>query len=229
MSAVSTALQGLPQPLQSTSGLSGILDALGFNSVESFFALGNTAVPYTVTMNTVNLAIGATHIAQWPAVGAAGTAVEGEVGSGAGTLASADPTRLGGSVVTAGMAQGPVVGQLSVPPGWATAAPKIRTIARALPLSGATAAPSGSTGSSAGLCGEMALAGMAGRALGGTLGMGSAAVGAVNRQHVASSQPAAGGLITGMATELQKLAELHNSAVLTDDEFTELKARLLHR
>ena len=71
LSTVPAALQGLAQPLQSTSGLSGILDALGFNSVQSFFTLGNAAVPYTVSMTTVNMGIGATHLAQTAGVAGA--------------------------------------------------------------------------------------------------------------------------------------------------------------
>jgi len=87
LSTVPTALQGLAQPLQSASGLSGLLDALGFTSVQSFFTLGNVAVPYTVSMNTVNFSIGATHFAE--TAGAAGAAEMATAGSGAGTLMSA--------------------------------------------------------------------------------------------------------------------------------------------
>jgi PPE-repeat protein len=229
MSAVPTALQGIAQPLQSTSGLSGILDSLGFTSLQSFFTLGNAAVPYTVSMTTVNMGIGATHFAQWPAAGAAGSALGSEVGSGAGALISAGPAGVGGSAVTAGLGQGTAVGGLSAPPTWATSAPEIRTVAKALPISSAAAAPVVLTGTSGGLFGEMALAGMAGRALGGTVGLGRESVAAVARQHVVPSQRASGGPITGIAAELQKLAELHSSEVLTDEEFTELKGRLLRR
>jgi len=233
LTTVPAALQGLAQPLQSTSGLSGILDALGFNSVQSFFTLGNVAVPYTVTMNTVNFSIGAAHFAQWPAAGAAaaaeagaaGPALESPVGSGAGTLVSAGP---GGSVVTAGMGQGNAVGGLSVPAGWAAAAPEIRIVARALPITGATAPPALLTDSSGTLFSEMALAGMAGRAMGGTVGLGRRERGAVTtRQHPQPPQRAVSGPITSIAAELRELGELHDSGILVDEEFTELKQRLL--
>ena len=236
LSTVPTALQGLAQPLQSTSGLSGILDSLGFTSAQSYLSLGNLVVPYTASMATVNLGIGATHFAQTAGAasaaetGAAGFALGGEVGSGAGALVSAGPVGLGGSAVTAGMGQGTVVGGLSVPPGWVTAAPEIRTVARALPISSA-AAPAVVTGTSGTLFSEMALAGIAGRAMGGTVGLGRREpLGAITPQRVGPPQRELGGPITGIAAELQKLAELHDSKVLTDEEFNELKGRVLgHR
>jgi PPE-SVP subfamily C-terminal region/Short C-terminal domain len=236
LSTVPAALQGLAQPLQSTSGLTGILDSLGFNSVQSFFTLGNAAVPYTVSMNTVNLGIGATHFAQSAGVaaaaetGGAGSAPVGEVGSGGGALLSAGPAGLSGSSMTARLGQGTVVGGLSVPPGWATAAPEIRTIARSLPISRASADPAVFTGSSETQFSEMALASMAGSAMSGSIGLRCRErVGAITPQRVGLPVGPLGGPITGIAAELQKLAELHNSGVLTDEEFSELKGRLLGR
>jgi PPE family protein len=78
-----------------------------------------------------------------------------------------------------------VVGGLSVPPGWAVAAPEVRTVARALSITGASVAPAVSTGTSGNLFSEMALAGMAGRAMGGTSGLGrQQCVEAVSPQRV---------------------------------------------
>jgi PPE-repeat protein len=237
MSAVPIVLQGLAEPLQSTSGLSGILDALGFSDPEQYLSLFSVVTPYTASVATVNLSTGAsslniaaTHAAQWPVAGAAGSALGGEVSSGAGAPVPAGPAGLGGSAVTASLGQGSVLGGLSVPPRWATAAPEIRAVARALPITSPTAAPAMWTGTSGTLLSEMALAGMAGRAMGGTVGLGRRErVGAVTAQHVAASQRAPGGLITGIAAELRQLAELHDSKVLTDEEFSELKQRLLAR
>ncbi len=230
LTTVPAALQGLAQPLQSTSGLSGILDSLGFTSVQSFLSLGNLAVPYTVSIATVNLGIGATHAAE--AAGVAGAAETGAAGSaagsGAGALVSAGPAGVGGSAVTAEIGQGSVLGGLSVPPGWAAAAPEIRTVARALPITNATAAPTVLTGSSGTLFSEMALAGMAGRAMGATVGLGRRDRGAViTHQHPQPPQRAVSGPITSIAAELRELGELHNSGILVDEEFTELKRRLL--
>jgi PPE-repeat protein len=237
MSAVPTALQGLAQPLQSTSGLSGILDALGFTNLQEFLSLFSVVTPYTASMATVNLGIGstslniaATHAAEWPAAGAAGSAVGSVVGSGAGAMVSASPAGPGAWAVTAGLGQGSVVGGLSVPPGWVTAAPEIRTVARALPITSATAAPAMWTGTSGTLLSEMALAGMAGSAMGGTVGPGRRErVGAVTTQRAGPLQREPGGPITGIAAELRELAELHDSKVLTDEEFSELKQRLFAR
>lgn len=222
LGAVPTALQALAQPAQS-----GILDLLGFTSLQSFLALGNLAAPYNVAATTVNMGIGATHLAQWPAVGAAAAV---EAGSGANALVSAGPTGLGGSAVSASMGQANAVGRLSVPAGWTVAAPEIRTVARVLPMAGAEAAPAAFTGTSGALFSEMAVAGMAGRAMGATSGLGrQPSREAVSPQRVGSPQRAPGGLITSIAAELQKLAELHDSEVLTDDEFHQLKQRLLAR
>jgi PPE-repeat protein len=235
ISTVPTALQGLAQPAQSTSGLSGILASLGFSNLQEYLSLFGLVTPYTASVATVNLSTGATSLniaatraAEWPVEGAAGSALGGEVGSGAGALVSAGPAGLGGSAVTAGMAQGAVVGGLSVPPGWVTAAPEIRTVARALPITSATAAPAMLTDTSGILFSEMALAGMAGRAMGGTVGLGRRErVGAVTPQRVGPPLRVLGGPITGIAAELRELAELHDAEVLTDEEFSELKQRLL--
>jgi PPE-repeat protein len=222
LSAVPTALQGLAQPLPSTSALSGILDSLGFTSLQSFLALGNLAVPYTASMATVNLGIGATHYAQ--TIGGAVGAAAGDVGKGAGAAVLAGA---GGPAVSAGVGQGAAVGGLSVPAGWVTAAPEIRTVARALPMTGASVAPAALTGAPGTLFSDMALAGMAGRAMGGTVG--SSRPEALAPQRARLLQQAPSDCVTRIVPELEKLAELHNSRVLTDEEFTELKGRLIGR
>ena len=235
LSAVPTVLQALAQPLQSASGISGILDALGFNSVQSFFTLGNAAVPYSVSATTVNMAIGATHFAQWPAAGAAelGTASPAPIGAGgpaAVMVASAAPAEVGGSAVSAGLGQASSVGGLPVPPGWAVAAPDIRTIATVLPMAGASSTPSVMTGGSGTVFSEMALAGMAGRAMGAASGAGrQQCIEAVSPQPAGRPHRTLDGRVTSIAVELQKLAELHGSGVLTADEFNQLKQRLLAR
>lgn len=66
-----------------------------------------------------------------------------------GRLVSSTPVRLSGptvSAVSAGMGRATMVGSLSAPPSWATAAPEIRTVALALPESGVAAAPAAATG-----------------------------------------------------------------------------------
>ncbi len=62
-----------------------------------------------------------------------------------GRLVSTIPARLGGPAVAAGIGRATLVGSLSVPPNWATAAPEIQTVALALPDSGTTIAPTAAT------------------------------------------------------------------------------------
>lgn len=73
-----------------------------------------------------------------------------------------------GSGVAGSMGHSTLVGSLSVPQGWVTAAPVMRTMASVLPGGGpaalAAAAPAAAEG---GLFGEMAMASLAGRALAG--------------------------------------------------------------
>jgi len=77
---------------------------------------------------------------------------------------------------------------------------------------------------------EMALGGMAGSAMGGSLGPGRRErVGTVTTQRAGPPQREPGGPITGIAAELRELAEPHDSKVLTDEEFSQLKQRLLAR
>lgn len=235
MSALPAALQGLAQPAQSTPGLSGILDSLGFTSLQSFLSLGNLAVPYTASLTTVNMTSGftglnlaAANAADSPAAGAASSALGGEIPSGAGALGSVGPVGLSGSTATAGMGQAGVVGGLSVPPGWVMAAPEIRTVAALLPMTSATAAPAVSTGTSGTLFGETALAGLAGRAMGGTVGpVRSERVRAVSPQLVGPSRTEEEEPITEVLARLRQLGELHDSKVLSHEEFDELKLRVI--
>ncbi|ORV07882.1 PPE family protein, SVP subgroup [Mycobacterium celatum] len=130
--------------------------------------------------------------------------------------------------VSASMGQAASVGALSVPQSWAAAAPAFRQVAAALPMTTAAAAPEVAAAGSGQLFSEMALASMAGRALGGTAGLG--------RRERSASTPCARteplhrsprGPVTGIAAELRELAELRDSGILTEEEFTEQKRRLL--
>lgn len=77
----------------------------------------------------------------------------------------ADITPLGGGA-TGGIARAIYVGSLSVPQGWAEAAPVMRAVASVLPGTGA--APALAAEAPGALFGEMALSSLAGRALAGT-------------------------------------------------------------
>jgi PPE-repeat protein len=79
------------------------------------------------------------------------------------------PAGLGGGTVSAAMGRANLVGSLSVPTGWASAAPAIRTVATVLPGAGlGAAAPMTAASGAEGLFGPMALSSLAGRAIGGT-------------------------------------------------------------
>lgn len=89
-------------------------------------------------------------------------------------LAKADAAgvpRMVSAPVSAGVGRAGLVGGLSVPQGWASAAPEIRTIAATLPQGSLSAAPAALAADGQGsLVGNMALSGLAGRAMAGTGG-----------------------------------------------------------
>jgi PPE-repeat protein len=160
--------------------------------------------------------------------------------------------------LSAGLAEANTVGALSVPPTWAVATPAVRPIAMtlpALPTTGAGAVPAAAAADIAGagsgsMYAEMAVAGMAGRAIGGTLGTGGGkGAGAAAGNRVAARPAGAGStaapaatdvdgeaaqskpraVVTGVAAELREFAKLRDEGILTDQEYTEQKNRLLGR
>ncbi len=142
-----------------------------------------------------------------------------------------------GSPVSAGLGEANTIGKLSVPSGWADAAPAMRSLAAPLPTTVSTAAVA-STGGAGNLWGQMATAGMAGRAMAGTGGAAAprpkerigAAIDTPGEPPQPSETPPqlpAGGPITSVAAELRELASLRDSGILTEEEFTEQKRRLL--
>ncbi|MBZ4585906.1 SHOCT domain-containing protein, partial [Mycobacterium avium subsp. hominissuis] len=96
------------------------------------------------------------------------------------------------------------------------------------------------------LFGEMAAAGLAGRAMAGTTGLGRERAraeaakapresgrepgqepGKAPKQEPAAPTVSAGGPITSIAAELRELASLRDAGILTQQEFEEQKKRLL--
>jgi hypothetical protein len=95
--------------------------------------------------------------------------------------------------------------------------------------------------------GEMALAGMAGRAMAGTLGTGGGKAETGKRAAARAAGAAPSGeraatdaegeaaqskprtVVTGVAAELREFAKLRDEGILTDEEYTEQKNRLLGR
>lgn len=95
--------------------------------------------------------------------------------------------------VAGSMGQSTLVGSLSVPQGWVTAAPVMRTMASVLPAASPAALAAAPAAAEGGLFGEMAMASLAGRALAGatvrTVNNGTAGVsgGATAAEDVAAT------------------------------------------
>ncbi|MBY0441738.1 MAG: PPE domain-containing protein [Mycobacteriaceae bacterium] len=154
----------------------------------------------------------------------------------------------------AGLGEATKVGALSVPATWTIATPAVRPVSAllpALPAAGgaATVGGAGEIGVG-GLLGELALAGMAGGALAGSRGISSNRSSAKTRpakpvrvraEGTSSSGPAVADaehqpaqdtprtVVTGVAAELREFAKLRDEGILTEEEFTEQKNRLLGR
>jgi PPE-repeat protein len=248
-SAVPAALQGLASPLPSTSaaapstsGLLGLLQSLGLASPSTFFE------PATLGLGSSELS---TASGAWASASDGDTAIlaaGGEIADDQDLLTGQITGMEGrimnrfdqlgpvGSAGSAGLGRAASVGALSVPPGWTAAAPAIRLAAVALPATSLGAAPEVFAASPGSLFSQMALASMAGRAIGGTVSPGRRErIAATTRACPAPSPRSPGGPITGLAeirelTELLgKLGVLRDSGILNDEEFNEQKQRLLAR
>ena len=132
--------------------------------------------------------------------------------------------------MAAGLGQARAVGALSVPSSWASAASEFRTVAYALPMTGAEAAPSMVAGSSGNLFSDMALASVAGSAVNSTasLGRGDQRVRAANRNNPKPPQRPRSEPVNEIAAELRELAahaqallaKLHDSGLMSAEEIT---------
>lgn len=154
----------------------------------------------------------------------------------------------------AGLGEATTVGSLSVPATWTIATPAVRPVSAILPAlpatgSALTAAEAGETGVGT-MLGELALAGMAGGALAGPRRISGSRNGAKNTTakhaqtradgthrsgHAAAdaenqpTQSAPRTVVTGVAAELREFAKLRDEGILTEEEFSEQKNRLLGR
>ena len=110
-----------------------------------------------------------------------------------------------------------------------------RSSSVSLPVTSLGAAPQVFADSQGSLFSEMALASMAGRAIGGTVGPDRRErIGASTRACPAPAHSPPCGPVTGIAAEIRefadvlgKLGALRDSGLLTDEEFSEQKQRLL--
>jgi PPE-repeat protein len=236
-SAIPTALQGLSSLLPSTSGLTGILQSLGLASPLSYADGAVSSAGLAVSSGAWQSASNAD--AAMIAADDEMTGMDDQVMGALGQLSGMegrimnrfDQLGVVRTAMSAAVGQATSVGGLSVPTAWTTAAPAIRLAAAvALPATSFSAGPEIFAGSPGSLISEMALPSMAGRAIDGTV---SAAcrghVGATTRARPAPPQKLPGSPFTGIAAELRELAELRDSGILTDEEFSEQKRRLLGR
>ena len=161
--------------------------------------------------------------------------------------------------VSAGLGEASKVGAVSVPATWTIATPAVRPVSAILPalppaVGAGSAASSGATGETGvgNMLGELALAGMAGGALAGPRGVGGNRSGAkattatrsradgarsntrngaqtttAAEDHPEQSTPRT--VVTGVAAELREFAKLRDEGILTEEEFSEQKNRLLGR
>jgi len=157
--------------------------------------------------------------------------------AGAIPLTSAFPAAAVGDAVTAG--------RLSVPISWAANAPEIRSLSYTTPLAGPAvgAAPAGSLSGAGSAFSQMALAGMGGSALAGSVSRGRGGaddpkVQQPQRPAAARSQTgegsdagdgAPGPTAMGIAAEIREFAELRDRGLISNDEYNEQKMRLLGR
>ena len=174
--ATPSALQSLaapaadpPSPL---SGLASFLSSLDSSPLATIAGNGELIpkgilpandVLISTIMGLVIPARALSDVAAGASSGAASSLAAG-LGSGASALGSAGLAGAG-SAMSAGVGQAGLVGGLAVPPSWATATPAIRTVAAVLSGTSEGAVPAAAV-SQGSLFSGMALAGMAGSAVG---------------------------------------------------------------
>jgi PPE-repeat protein len=236
MSAVPNALQTLTS---SSSGLSAFSD---FSNPFDLASLGSSLLGNGVGLIGLSGAAGFITDAEHKADG-----VDAAPGPRP-TEPEAPTPRLPGKATTAsaGLGRASSLGGLSVPEGWATAAPQVRLVGLASPNTSPVPVNGSSPGPFSGMpiFGGAPLMALPGRGTSDSrdrrAGDKSEAsgfqmrAGAAPYDRVDSSPSASGGRATGAAAELReitellsKLAHLRDSGVLTDTEFSQQKQRLL--
>ncbi|BBX24121.1 hypothetical protein MTER_35320 [Mycolicibacter terrae] len=151
--------------------------------------------------------------------------------------------------LAAAMGEAISAGNLSVPINWAANAPEIRTLSYTTPLAGpgVGGAPAASLAGAGSAFSQMALAGMGGSALAGSVSRGrgggaadaSAKVPMPQRAESGSAADSPAGergadgtpgpTAMGIAAEIREFAELRDRGLITNDEYNEQKMRLLGR
>ena len=262
-SAVPNALQGLAaaaptatSPLNTLADLVSIFVDLPAGLASIFVdvplsTLGLVALPFDIGgyytgVHTDDIVSGWNGEESWPGSGPA------PVKPFPAPLLNLPPGAMPPSTVSAGFGEANTVGTLSVPATWTVATPSVRPISYTLPALPASPAGVVEEGSAPGSStfGQMALAGLAGRAMAGTLGAGGgkgggkapggervpAAAGEANTgpgaaadDEAAAPETPSRAVVTGVAAELREFAKLRDEGILTEEEYTEQKNRLLGR
>src|SRR5271166_1773522 len=256
--ATSAAAPAQTDPLSTLSNLISIfLDAPA--SIATFLAdipfgvIGVTALPLDIIgagtgLHTDDIVSGWNGEKPWPETGSA------PVEAFPARLLNLPPGTMPPPSLAAGLGEANTIGALSVPPTWAVATPAVRPISYTLPsltetTATATAAPAAEAGSSS-MLSEMAVAGMAGRAMAGTIGTGVSRTGKAPKSASAAARTGAPAttkdsagtadkdaapqdkpraVVTGVAAELREFTKLRDEGILTDEEYSEQKNRLLGR
>jgi PPE-repeat protein len=162
-------------PTWATSGIADIEKAITtFTSTVSTYAAGPWSLIgfgsllknwWQVSISIPNLGVGIQGIGPLlnpkPIVGALSPLLHSGLFSG-----SFEPA--GAGSVSASLARAGTIGALSVPNNWASAVPAVRTVAAEMEATAADAAPEMAAVAQNGMFGEMALASLAGRAIGGS-------------------------------------------------------------
>jgi PPE-repeat protein len=159
------------------------------------------------------------------------------------TLQNLPPGAVPAPTMSAALGEANMVGGLSVPSNWTVAAPEIRSVAMASPLTGAspTAVAAPLEAGSATSFNQMGLAGMAGQAMAGPPATDAPQDSGkpVTHARLAARGPGATGddepeatpaprtVVTGVAAAIREITKLRNEGRLTEEEYKKQKKHLL--
>ena len=236
----SSVLGGLGSTLNGGAALTP-LDLLGLGSDFVAFGIDAPIGPLGVVTMPVDLISAQTGIHTDDIV--SGWQLTGGISVNAPTPVLTSTTNVTSSTVSAGLGEAKAVGALSAPPTWAAATPAVRPMALALPATSVAAAGQAMTISSGSTLGDVALASTAARAISDSFGTrqkeprvaaadkraaaAAAAEKATGEGQDAESESPPRVVVTGIAAEIRDLGKLRDEGLLTDEEFTHQKNRLL--
>jgi PPE-repeat protein len=166
-----------------------------------------------------------------------------ETSAGVPSPLAAATTNVNSTTVSAGLGEAKPIGALSVPPTWAAATPAVRPIALALPATSIGIDEQAMTNGMGTMFGEMTLGNAAARAVGDTVGrrgrdartpaaaggqaVSTEAATAAGEDAAAESEPRT--VVTGIAAEIREFARLRDEGLISDEDYTEQRNRLLGR